>query len=330
MAPPCGSRPGGVPLGPAVHRAHAPCRDRFYGILGAVSDTGELRLGSRGSTLALAQAGTVAAALGGAEVVAVKTADGEVGDKSRFVRGVEQALLDGEVELGVHSAKDLPGELPEGLALVGVPGREDPSDAFVGHAGSLDELAEFARVGTSSLRRASQLRALRPDLEILGLRGNVDTRLGKLAEGGYDGIVLASAGLARLGRLDEVSFRFELDQMTPAAGQGCLALEAREDDPQAAAAAAAITDREALIELTAERAAIRAMDASCDTPVGVCARVGGEELVVTGYAGLPDGSRWVRDRVVGDPTQPAALGEALAERMLAAGAREILELAVRA
>ena len=287
-----------------------------------------LRLGSRGSTLALIQAETVAAALGGAEVVTVKTDDGAVGDKSRFVRGVEQAILDGEVELGVHSAKDLPGELPDGLALVGVPGREDPGDAFVGRAGSLDELAEGARVGTSSLRRASQLRALRPDLEILGLRGNVDTRLRKLAEGGYDGIVLAAAGLARMGRLDEVAFRFELDELTPAAGQGCLALEARSDDEATAAVAGRITDRGALIELTAERAATRALEASCDTPVGVCARVQGDELMVSGYAGLADGSRWVRDRVAGDVEQPAALGEALAERMLAAGATEILALAV--
>ncbi len=287
-----------------------------------------LRLGSRGSTLALAQAATVAAALGDAEVVPVSTADGEVGDKSRFVRGVERALLDDEVDLGVHSAKDVPGELPDGLALVGVPGREDPTDAFIGHAGSLDELASRARIGTSSLRRASQLLALRPDLEILELRGNVDTRLRRLAEGGYDGIVLASAGLARLGRADEASFRFELDELTPAAGQGCLALEARAGDEATATAAARLTDRGALIELTAERAATRALEASCDTPVGICARVTGDELVVIGYAGAADGARWVRDRVAGNPEQPVALGEALAERMLAAGAREILTEAV--
>ena len=227
-------------------------------------------------------------------------------------------------ELGVHSAKDLPGDLPEGLALVGVPGREDPTDAFVGRAGSLGELAEGARVGTSSLRRGSQLLALRPDLEILELRGNVDTRLAKLAEGGYDGIVLASAGLARLGRAGEVSFRFGLDEMTPAAGQGCLALEARADDQPTAAAAGGITDRAALVELTAERAAVRALGADCETPVGICARAAEGELVLLGYAGLADGSEWVRDRVAGDPDQPAALGESLAERMLAAGAGEIL------
>ena len=283
-----------------------------------------LRLGSRGSTLALIQAEAVAAALGGAEVVTVRTADDAVGDKARFVRGVERAIIDGAVQLGVHSAKDLPGDLPERLTLVGVPGREDPTDAFVGRAGSLGELAQGARVGTSSLRRGSQLLALRPDLEILELRGNVNTRLAKLADGGYDGIVLASAGLARLGRADEISFRFGLDEMTPAAGQGCLALEARADDQRTAAAAGGITDRGALIELTAERAAVRALGADCETPVGVCARAAEGELVLLGYAGLADGSEWVRDRVAGDPDQPAALGESLADRMLAAGAGEIL------
>lgn len=289
-----------------------------------------MRLGTRSSTLALAQAEAVAAALGGAEVVPVKTADGEIGDKGRFVRGVETALLDGGVDLGVHSAKDLPGELPAGLALVGVPGRADPSDAFVGTAGSLDAVGPGARIGTSSLRRRSQLLALRPDLEIAALRGNVDTRLAKLEAGDYDGIVLATAGLERLGRDDEIAFRFELGDLTPAPGQGCLALEGRDEDADAATAAGRISDRAALIELTAERAATRSLGASCDTPVGVCARFDGAELTLSGYAGLVDGSEWVRDRVSGDPDQPAALGEALAERMVAAGARAILERAERA
>lgn len=283
-----------------------------------------LRLGTRGSTLARIQADAVAAALGGAEVVTIRTADDAVGDKARFVRGVEQAILDAEVDLGVHSAKDLPGELPDGLALVGVPGREDPTDAFIGASGAVGELPEGARIGTASLRRASQLLALRPDLEILELRGNVDTRLAKLAAGGYDGIVLASAGLARLGRIGEISFRFELDELTPAAGQGCLALEARADDERAVAAAGLLVDEGALLELTAERTAVRALGADCETPVGVCARAADGELVVRGYAGLADGSEWVRDTVAGDPDQPAALGEALAERMLAAGAGDIL------
>jgi hydroxymethylbilane synthase len=269
----------------------------------------------------------VAEALGDAELVPVTTADGEVGDKSRFVRGVERALLDGEAEIGVHSAKDLPGKLPDGLALVGVPGRKDAADALVGPFASLAELPEGARVGTSSLRRRSQLLALRPDLEIVELRGNVDTRLAKLASGGFDAIVLAAAGLARLGRGAEIAFEFGADELVPAPGQGCLALEARADDANAAAVAGRITDRAALVELTAERAAVAALDASCHTPVGINARFEGSELTLRGYAGLADGSEWVRDQVAGDPDQPGALGEALAERMLAAGAREILERA---
>jgi hydroxymethylbilane synthase len=288
-----------------------------------------MRLASRGSALALAQAESVAAALGGAEIVTVRTADGEPGDKARFVRGVEQALLDDEADLGVHSAKDLPGELPEELELVGVPGREEPADAFIGAAASFDELAAGARVGTSSLRRRSQLLALRDDIEVVPLRGNVDTRLKKLADGEADGIVLAVAGLARLGRESELAFRFDLAELTPAPGQGCLALEGRAGDAQAAAAAGRISDRAALVALTAERAAVGRLGASCETPVGVCAYFEGAELVLQGFAGLPDGSEWVRDRVAGDPEQPAALGEALAERMTAAGAGEILARAAR-
>jgi hydroxymethylbilane synthase len=283
-----------------------------------------LRLGTRGSRLALAQARLVADALDGAEVVPVATADGELGDKARFVRGVERALLDGEVDLGVHSAKDLPGELPPGLRLAGVPARDDAADTYVGDAASLAEIAEGSRVGTSSLRRGAQLRALRPDLEIVELRGNVDTRLGKLEAGECDGLVLAGAGLRRLGREELVAFRFDAEEMTPAPGQGTLALEAREGDEVAGEAAAAITDRVTLVELTAERAAVVALAATCRTPVGVHARLGKGELEIQGFAGLPDGSEWIRDRVAGDPTQPGALGEALAQRMLSAGAGEIL------
>lgn len=285
-----------------------------------------MRLGTRGSPLALAQARIVAGALGGGEIVPVRTEDSGPGDKERFIRGVERALLDGDVDIGVHSAKDMPGELSGELMLAGVPGREDPSDALIG-AGSLAELPAGARIGTSSLRRRSQLLALRSDIEVVELRGNVDTRLRKLAEEGLDAIVLASAGLARLGRESEIGARFAIEELTPAPGQGALALEARRDDPHALGSAAAISDPVALTELTAERAATAALQASCQTPVGICARLGDGELSVHGYAGLPDGSEWVRDRVFGDPEQPAALGEALAERMLGAGAAEILRRA---
>jgi hydroxymethylbilane synthase len=290
------------------------------------------RIGTRGSALALAQAESVAEALGGAELVPITTSGdrGKGGDKARFVKEIEEALLDGEVDLAVHSAKDLPGELPEGLALVGVSAREDPADAWVGEGGSIAGVRTGARVGTSSLRRAAQLLALREDLEIVPLRGNVDTRLRKRADEGLDGIVLAAAGLARLGRDGEVGFRFGDDEMTPAAGQGTLAIEARADRGDAAEAAAGITDPTALVELTAERAAVAGLDATCNTPVGIRARLEEERLELTGFAGLPDGSRWVRDGLWGDPEQPAALGAELAERMLAAGAREVLDTAEEA
>jgi hydroxymethylbilane synthase len=288
-----------------------------------------VRLATRSSSLALAQARLVAAALDDAELVEVREVGAERrgGDKARFVRGVEEALLGGRADLGVHSAKDLPAELPEGLALVGVFEREEPSDVYVGEAATLAEVPEGARIGTSSLRRRAQLLALRPDLEVVPLRGNVDTRLRKRREQDLDGIVLAAAGLRRLDRADEAAFAFELEELTPAAGQGTLALEARAEDVFATSAAAGITDHGALVELTAERAAIASLGASCETPIGVCARHTDGELLVRGFAGLPDGSEWVRDSVAGSAEQPGALGEALAERMLRAGAGELLERA---
>lgn len=294
-----------------------------------------IRIATRNSALAKAQAGQVAASLGG-ELVEVSS-DGEVGDKARFVRGVERALLAGEAEIGVHSAKDLPGEMPVGLAIAAVPVREDPRDVWIGAGESLDDVAEGARVGTASLRRRAQLLAARPDLEIGELHGNVDTRLRKLGEGEFDAIVLAAAGLRRLGREGEVSFALPASAMTPAAGQGALVLQAREGDAAALEAAAEIGDETALRELTAERAAVGLLDATCATPIGVHARVGasvengaagGEgTLAIEAFVGLPDGSEWIRDRVEGHAAEPGAAGALLAERLLAAGAREILDRA---
>lgn len=276
----------------------------------------------------------MAAALGDGEIVVIRTAGDQggpaapaVADKSRFVGAIESALLDGEIDLAVHSAKDLPGELPEGLALLGVPAREDPADVWVGPGSGPDEIPAGARVGTASVRRRSQLLALRGDLDVAEIRGNVDTRLGKLAAGVVDGLVLAGAGLHRLGRDGEAGFRFGLRALTPAPGQGALALEGRVGDGVVTAAAAELTDREALIELTAERAAVAALGASCDTPVGVCARHDDGTLVIRGYAGLPDGSEHCYDEVRGDDDQPVALAGALVDRLRAAGAAELLERA---
>lgn len=285
-----------------------------------------IRIATRGSKLALAQAGQVAELLGGAELVEVSS-DGTVGDKSRFVRGVERALLAGEAEVGVHSAKDLPGEMAAGLEIGAVPVREDPLDVWIGAGGSLEGAPEGARVGTASLRRRAQLLAARPDLRVQELHGNVDTRLRKLAEGECDAIVLAAAGLRRLGREAEIGTAIPAETMVPAPGQGALALQVRAGDEAAQDAVGAIADLAAMRELTAERAAVAPLGASCATPVGVRARVDGELLAIEAFVGLPDGSEWIRDRLLADASAPAAAGFALAERLLAAGAREILERA---
>lgn len=240
---------------------------------------------------------------------------------------MERVLLDGEADIGVHSAKDVPAEIPDGLVIAAVPVREDPADVWIGTGTSLDDVAEGARVGTASLRRRAQLLAARPDLEVSELHGNVDTRLRKLAEGELDAIVLAAAGLRRLGREDEVSFSISAEAMTPAAGQGALVLQTRSDDPDAIAAAGAIGDETALRELTAERAVVALLDATCATPIGVHAKIDGERLAIEAFVGLPDGNEWIRDRIEGDAAEPAAAGALLAERLLGAGARDILDRA---
>jgi hydroxymethylbilane synthase len=275
----------------------------------------------------------VAEMLGGAELVEITTSGDRVraaGDKSRFVKEIEEALLAGEVDLAVHSAKDVPGVLPDGLAIVGVPARADPLDALCG-AGALDDLPGGAVVGTASIRRRAQLAALRPDLEVRELRGNVDTRLRRLEEGDFDAIVLARAGLERLGR---AGAGVALAELVPAPGQGCLALQARADDASVAAAAAELTDQDALTALTAERALVTELGATCDTPIGALAErpaeASGDVLRLTAFLGHPDGSHWIRDELEGTPEAPAELGRALAERLEAAGARDLLEQAKQA
>lgn len=287
-----------------------------------------LRIATRGSALALAQAGQVAELLGGAELIEVG-ADGGAEDKARFVRGVERALLDDKAEIGVHSAKDLPAELTEGLMLAAVPKREDPRDAWIGVGSSLDQVPEGAKVGTASLRRQAQLLAARPDLEVSELHGNVDTRLRKLAEGELDAIVLAVAGLRRLGRAGEIAFPIPEDAMTPAAGQGSLLLQIRNEDDEALRLVDPIVDEAALRELTAERTVVALLGATCASPIGVHGRVDAQNdrMRIDAFVGLPDGSEWVRDSVEGDSTEPTALGAELAKRLIGAGARELLERA---
>jgi hydroxymethylbilane synthase len=275
-----------------------------------------VRVGSRGSALALAQAAPIAAALGG-ELIVVTTAgdrDRTAGDKGRWVGELERALLAGEIDVAVHSAKDVPAELAAGTELLPSPPRADPRDALCG-ARSLGELVAGARVGTASLRRRAQLCALRPDLEVVDLRGNVDTRLRRLADGDFDAIVLAAAGLERLGRGGE---GVPLDELVPAAGQGVLALQARAGERMGIEG-----ERDATRALACERAVVRALEADCDTPVGALAEVlDGGRLRLRAFVGRPDGSAWVRDELDGDDAE--TLGAEVGRRLLASGAAEIL------
>lgn len=277
-----------------------------------------MRIGTRGSALALAQARWVAERLGpGAELVTVVTSGDRGatgGDKSRWVSELERALIEGEVDLAVHSAKDVPTELADGLELVAIPERADPRDAICG-AGSIEGLASGARVGTSSLRRAAQIRAERDDVEVVPVRGNVDTRLRKLAAGEIDALVLALAGLQRLGRAQEAGA--VLDELVPAAGQGALALEAR----AGLSLPDALHDPASAACVSAERDLVRELEASCDSALGASARrLGGGGIELRAWLGMPDGSAWIYDRAAGG----AEVGAILAGRMLAAGARDFL------
>jgi hydroxymethylbilane synthase len=285
-----------------------------------------LRLGTRGSALALAQAKLVAKALGGAEIVPIKTsnASSKAGDKGRFVREIEHALLIGEVDLGVHSAKDLPTDLPDGLEIAGVLPRDDPRDAYIGHVTSLGEAREGARIGTSSLRRRSQILAERPDLEVVEVHGNVDTRLERFEAGDFDGLILAAAGLRRLGRAEEM-IPIDVEEMLPAPGQGTIVIEAPHSNDHAATRAESITDRNALGALTAERTLVAALDATCNTPLGALATLEhGDQMRLRAFCGLPDGSEWIRDEIAMDASDPETIGSTLAARMKVAGADDLL------
>ena len=291
-----------------------------------------MRIGTRGSALALAQAQLIADRIHGAELVVLSTSGdrGErTSDKARWVDAIEQALLDREIDIAVHSAKDVPSQLADGLALVGCPPRADPRDALCG-AASLGDLPEGARVGTSSLRRAAQLRALREDLEPVAVRGNVDTRLRRLseAERELDAIVLAQAGLQRLGRDGGAP----LEELVPAAGQGTLALEARVGDERVRAAVAPLRHADTELALAAERSLVRALDADCHTALGAYARVDRARdsgpIELEAWIGFEDGSAWIADKLVGE--NPDELGREVAQRMLTIGAREMLDAGLSA
>mgnify|MGYP000561883438 CR=1 FL=1 len=249
----------------------------------------------------------------------------KVGGKGLFVKELETALEEGRAHLAVHSLKDVPMDLPEGFALAAVLDREDPRDAFVSpRYERLADLPQGAKVGTSSLRRWVQLGALRPDLVVEPLRGNLDTRLRKLDEGQYDAIILAAAGLTRLGLASRIRSTLPSDVSLPAAGQGALGIEALSDRPEVAAWIAPLADANSAACVRAERATSRALAGSCEVPLGAYAEVKDGELWLRGFVALPDGSRIARAERRGPIDAPEALGLALADDLRADGADDIL------
>jgi hydroxymethylbilane synthase len=315
----------------------------------------ELRLGTRGSQLALWQANTVAARLAAAggppcRIVVIKTSGdrlqeaplSEVGGKRLFVKEIEDALLRGDVDLAVHSSKDMPAILPAGLAIAGVLPREEPLDAVVLPAGAeslgagavIDQLVarlgQSPSIGTGSVRRIAQLTRLVPGARFEPIRGNLDTRLRKLDEGAHDALVLAAAGLRRLGFAHRISLALPAEACVPAPGQGIVAIEIRADDHRVAEAVARISDDAAGAALTAERALVAALGGGCQTPVGALATDGGGELELIAAVVALDGSRAVRGRERAPSAEAAALGARVGAQLLRDGADAILAEAARA
>jgi hydroxymethylbilane synthase len=320
--------------------------------------TGEtIRIGSRGSRLALVQAEWVRDRVSArhphlaVEIEIINTKGdkildaplAKIGDKGLFTKELENALLDGRIDVAVHSAKDMPTAVPDGLRIIAFTEREDVRDVFVPNpallegrapdAGpmTLDDVPQGARVGTSSLRRRSQLLALRPDLDVVDIRGNVETRLRKLVDEEMAGTILAAAGLGRLGRTEVAGFPFDFEQMLPAVGQGALAIEARADHPRLAELKAALDHRPTALAVTAERALLGTLEGGCQVPIAAHAswRRGGDRgagmLDLAAYVGSLDGERSVRGTRFTHADDPEGLGIFLAAELLERGAGEILD-----
>ena len=302
--------------------------------------TGKLRIATRQSRLALWQAEHVAARLREAhpglvvELVPMTTQGdrivdrslAQVGGKGLFIKELEVAICEGRADIAVHSMKDVPSDMPPGMTLAAMLSRADPSDAFVSlRYENFNALPLGARVGTSSLRRQCQLKYARPDLQLLTLRGNVETRLRKLQEDQYDAIILAAAGLIRLGLEARITHRFELEQFVPAVGQGIIGIECRDDDARSIELVHALNDTVAWQCCEAERAFALRLQGSCQSPIAGYARVEGGRIYLQGVIGSPDGQEMYRGSHDGAVAELQAVGTALADRLLDAGARALLD-----
>ena len=305
-----------------------------------MSKTGsELRLGTRSSALALWQANWAQSELEQrvpglqVRILPIKTTGdriqdvplAQVGGKGLFTKELDEALLDGRIDFAVHSLKDLPFRLPEGTLLAAVTKREDPRDALVSNGISLKDLPSGARVGTSSLRRQAQLRHRFPSLDVVPLRGNVDTRLKKLDAGDYEGIILAAAGLKRLGHKNRITEYLEREVMLSAVGQGALGIVCRSEDTSTQAVLAVLEDADTHQAVVAERALMASLDGSCQVPIAGHARIEGDEIVLDGLIASLDGEQVIADSVRGSRSNPADIGEDLGRRLRAGGADTVLD-----
>jgi hydroxymethylbilane synthase len=297
-----------------------------------------IRLGTRGSRLAVVQSEVVAASLrargADVEIVVIRTSGdrlaqvalADFGGKALFVKEIEEALLAGQVDVGVHSLKDMPSELPEPLTLGAFPLREDPGDVLLGRRdGGWEALPGGAVVGTSSPRRRAMVLARRPDLRTEPIRGNVDTRLEKLRAGAYDAIIMAAAGLKRLGLSPPHRTPLDPAEFVPAVGQGVLAVEARQADRELLELLRAVDDTRTRLAALAERAFLARLEAGCHTPVAAYARLDGETLVLTGVVSSPDGATMLRATIEGPAATGDRLGVTLADELLAKGAKAVLD-----
>lgn len=298
-----------------------------------------LRIGTRASQLALWQANWTKSELEArypgiqVELVKIKTMGdkildvplAQVGGKGLFVKEIEEAMLRGEIDLAVHSMKDVPTEFPEGLGLVVTTKREDPRDAFISDKVRFSELRQGARIGTSALRRQAQLLKARPDLEMVIIRGNVETRIRKLKEDNLDAVILAAAGLNRLGFTDVVTELLDTDFSIPAIGQGALGLECRLDDNTTIEALAFLNHADTAAAVAAERALLKRCEGGCQVPIAAHGTVNGDTLTLVGFIASVDGKQTVRDSISGSTADAVKLGTELADRLLAAGGKAILE-----